>query len=69
MLPSPGIDLPVAPDWDDLVRGADTLADVIDQHLAYESALQGRDMSVGALCPSQKTSLASDVAYVVRRGA
>jgi hypothetical protein len=44
------------------------MADVIDSHLAYESAIQGRTLSVGALCPAQKASLASDVAYVVRGG-
>jgi hypothetical protein len=63
---SPCIDLPVVADWDDLVRRADALADVIDSHLAYESALQGRTLSVGTLCPAQKASLAGDIAHVVR---
>lgn len=64
--PAPDIELPVAPDWDVLVRKADALAAVIDRHLAYESALQGREMAAGALCPAQKASLASDVARAVR---
>jgi len=64
--PAPETELPVAPDWDSLVRKADAMAEVIDRHLAYESALQGRDLTVGALCPAQKASLASDVARLVR---
>lgn len=64
--PGPEIEMPVAPDWDVLVRKADAMADVIDRHIAYESALQGREMTVGALCPAQKASLASDVARLVR---
>lgn len=64
--PTSDVELPVVPDWGALVGKADAVASVIDRHLAYESALQGREVTVGTLCPAQKASLASDVAHVAR---
>jgi len=56
--------IPVAEDWSDIVHRADTLIDVIDRHLDFESKLQGRELRPSALCPEQKVSLVSDLAVV-----
>ncbi len=56
--------LPVAEDWDDLVTRANTMSEVIDRHLDFESKLQGRELRPMTLCPEQKVSLASDLAAV-----
>ena len=60
------LEMPVVPEWDQMVQRADEMACLVDQHLEYESALQGRDMTVETLCPEQKTSLVSDLAYLTR---
>lgn len=56
--------LPVAEDWDELVRKSNMAADVIDRHLDFESKLQGRELRPMTLCPEQKVSLVSDLAAV-----
>lgn len=56
--------LPVAEDWENIVRKADKAADVIDRHLDFESKLQGRELRPNTLCPEQKVSLASDLTVV-----
>jgi len=56
--------LPVAEDWDELVRKSNMAAEVIDKHLDFESKLQGRELRPVTLCPEQKVSLASDLAVV-----
>jgi hypothetical protein len=56
--------LPVAEDWDELVRKSNTAAEVIDKHLDFESKLQGRELRPMTLCPEQKVSLVSDLAVV-----
>ena len=56
--------LPVAEDWDELVRKSNTAAEVIDKHLDFESRLQGRELRPVTLCPEQKVSLVSDLAVV-----
>ncbi len=56
--------LPVAEDWDEVVRRADKAADVIDRHLDFESKLQGRELRPMTLCPEQKVSLVSDLTVV-----
>lgn len=56
--------LPVAEDWDNVVRSADKAADVIDRHLDFESKLQGRELRPNTLCPEQKVSLVSDLSVV-----
>jgi len=57
--------LPVAEDWDDVLRRATRVADVIDRHLDFESKLQGRSLSPLTLCPEQRASLAADLNAVV----
>lgn len=56
--------LPVAEDWDNIVRRAEKAADVIDRHLDFESKLQGRELRPNTLCPEQKNSLVSDLTVV-----
>ncbi|MCL5103322.1 MAG: hypothetical protein M1133_04305 [Armatimonadetes bacterium] len=56
--------LPVAEDWDLVVRKSDKMADVIDRHLDFESKLQGRELRPNTLCPEQKVSLVSDLTVV-----
>ena len=56
--------IPVAEDWDNIVRRADKAADVIDRHLDFESKLQGRELRPNTLCPEQKVSLVSDLKVV-----
>ena len=56
--------LPVAEDWDDLVRKAEKAAEVIDKHLDFESKLQGRELRPITLCPEQKVSMVSDLTAV-----
>lgn len=56
--------LPVAEDWDELVRKSEKAAEVIDKHLDFESKLQGRELRPMTLCPEQKVSLVSDLAVV-----
>lgn len=56
--------LPIAEDWDELVRKSDKAAEVIDKHLDFESKLQGRELRPVTLCPEQKVSLVSDLAIV-----
>jgi len=56
--------LPVAEDWDELVRRSNVAAEVIDKHLDFESRLQGRELRPVTLCPEQKVSLISDLAVV-----
>lgn len=56
--------LPVAEDWDELVRKSNMAAEVIDKHLDFESKLQGRELRPMTLCPEQKVSLVSDLAVV-----
>ena len=56
--------MPVAEDWDNIVRRADKAADVIDRHLDFESKLQGRELRPNTLCPEQKISLVSDLKAV-----
>lgn len=56
--------LPVAEDWENIVRKADKAADVIDRHLDFESKLQGRELRPNTLCPEQKVSLVSDLTVV-----
>lgn len=56
--------LPVAEDWDIIVRRAEKAADVIDRHLDFESKLQGRELRPNTLCPEQKISLVSDLTVV-----
>jgi hypothetical protein len=56
--------LPVAEDWDELVRKSNLAAEVIDKHLDFESKLQGRELRPMTLCPEQKVSLVSDLAVV-----
>ncbi|MCX8052314.1 MAG: hypothetical protein N3B12_00760 [Armatimonadetes bacterium] len=56
--------LPVAGDWDDLVARSNRMSEVIDNHLDFESKLQGRELRPITLCLEQKISLASDLAAV-----
>ena len=56
--------LPVAEDWDQVVRKSDKMADVIDRHLDFESKLQGRELRPNTLCPEQKVSLVTDLTAV-----
>ena len=56
--------LPVAEDWDELVRKSNMAAEVIDKHLDFESKLQGRELRPMTLCPEQKVSLVSDLSAV-----
>ena len=56
--------LPVAEDWEEIVRKSDKMADVIDRHLDFESKLQGRELRPSTLCPEQKVSLVSDLTVV-----
>ena len=56
--------LPVAEDWDELVRKSNVAAEAIDKHLDFESKLQGRELRPMTLCPEQKVSLVSDLAVV-----
>jgi len=53
--------LPVAPEWDELVRRSNLASEVIDRHLDFESRLQGRHLRPMSLCPEQRVSLASDL--------
>ncbi len=66
MVPEMLLEAPPSSEWAEMVSRADEMACVLDQHLEYESALQGRDMSVGTLCPEQKLSLVSDLAHLAR---
>ncbi|MBI2844052.1 MAG: hypothetical protein HYX78_11690 [Armatimonadetes bacterium] len=54
----------VAEDWDAVISRANTMADVIDRHLEFESKLQGRELRPVTLCPEQKVSLVSDLSSV-----
>jgi hypothetical protein len=56
--------LPVAEDWDELVRKSEKACELIDKHLDFESKLQGRELRPVTLCPEQKVSLVSDLAVV-----
>lgn len=56
--------LPVAEDWDDLVARSSKMADVIDEHLDYESGLRDRKLRPMALCAEQKVDLISDLAAI-----
>jgi len=56
--------LPVAEDWDELVRKSNLATEVIDKHLDFESKLQGRELRPMTLCPEQKVSLVSDLSVV-----
>lgn len=56
--------LPVAEDWDELVRKSEKVGELIDKHLDFESRLQGRELRPATLCPEQKVSLVSDLAVV-----
>lgn len=56
--------LPVADNWDSIVSAANTMADVIDRHLEFESKLQGRELRPVTLCPEQRVSLMSDLSAV-----
>lgn len=56
--------LPVAEDWDDLVKRAEKATEVIDKHLDYESKLQGRELRPNTLCPEQRVSMVSDLTAV-----
>lgn len=53
--------LPVAEDWDEMVRRANRTAEVIDRHLDYESKLQGRELRPITLCPEQRVSMVTDL--------
>ncbi len=66
LAPESLLEMPVVPEWDQMVQSADEMASLVDQHLEYESALQGRDMTVDTLCPEQKMNLVSDLAYLAR---
>jgi len=54
----------VVQDWDELVVGANRMAEVIDRHLEFESKLQGREMRPCTLCPEQRISLVTDLTVV-----
>ena len=56
--------IPVAEDWDTIIRRANKVADVIDRHLEFESKLQGRQLKPVTLCPEQRVSLVSDLSAV-----
>lgn len=62
----PMLEISVVPDWDAMVQRADELARLVDQHLEYESALQGRDVTVRTLRREQRQSLARDLAFSTR---
>lgn len=54
----------IAEDWDVIVTRANTMAEVIDRHLDFESKLQGRELRPVTLCPEQRVSLVSDLSAV-----
>jgi hypothetical protein len=56
--------LPVVPNWDELVSRANSMAEIIDKHLDFESKLQGRELRPVTLCPEQRVSLVSDLSVV-----
>jgi hypothetical protein len=62
--------LPVAPDWDEMVRKATLATKLIDRHLDYEE--RGRRMQASerlmpiGLCPEQRVNMVTDVLAVSR---
>jgi hypothetical protein len=56
--------IPVSEDYPKLVVSANKMVCIIREHLRWESKLQGRDLSVGTLCPEQMNSLAADIETV-----
>jgi hypothetical protein len=62
--------LPVAPDWDEMVRRSTVMAKLIDRHLDYEE--RGRRMLANerlmpiGLCPEQRVNLTTDLLAVSR---
>lgn len=63
------VELPaVSEDYEELVRRAEQLAEVIDKHLDFESETQKRKMTPTTLCPDQKCNLVRDLACVVEDG-
>lgn len=62
--------LPVAPDWDEMVRRATVMTKLIDRHLDYEE--RGRRMLPNerlmpiGLCPEQRVNLMTDLLAVSR---
>ncbi len=58
--------IPVANDYDQLVRQADLIAKVIDRHLDFEESAQGMSMTPKKLCPDQRIDLISDLAAIAK---
>ncbi|MFA6492697.1 MAG: hypothetical protein WCV58_00955 [Patescibacteria group bacterium] len=61
------IEVPVVSpeEWQKKVKkGIDVIA-AITKHCQFEASLQGREISVGSLCPEQKESLAEDLTFLV----
>lgn len=56
--------MPVAEDWDEMVKKSLEMADVIDRHLDFEERFQGIKMRPAGLCPEQRVSLFSDLNYL-----
>ena len=57
--------LPVAEDWEQQVKDANSMAEAIDKHLVFERKLQGTDkLQPLTLCPEQKKSLAADLQHL-----
>jgi len=58
--------LPIAADWPGLVASAESAASVIDTHLDFEQAAQGRRMTPVMLCSEQRIALATDLMGICR---
>jgi hypothetical protein len=62
--------IPVAPDWDEMVRRSTLMTRLIDRHLDYEG--RGRRMLANerlmpiGLCPEQRVNLTTDLLAVSR---
>jgi hypothetical protein len=62
--------LPVAPDWEEMLRQSTQMTRLIDRHLDYEERgrrmLANERLSPIGLCPEQRVNMVTDVLAVSR---
>lgn len=59
--------IPVAPDWDEMVRRSTQMTRLIDRHLDYERRGRTRsELMPAGLCPEQRVNLITDMVAVSR---
>lgn len=58
--------IPVATDFDKVVKNSEMVADAIDRHLDFEASAQGMPMTPIRLCPDQRVDLISDLSTIAK---